>query len=51
MKTLLIVAAIIVFLVHGFVMYCCIKVRVLCKDRNIGTWKAPDVEWIRTVKQ
>ena len=26
MKTLLIVAAIIVFLVHGFVMYCCIKV-------------------------
>ena len=25
MKTLLIVAAIIVFLVHGFVMYCCIK--------------------------
>lgn len=26
MKTLLIVAAIIVFMVHGFVMYCCIKV-------------------------
>ena len=26
MKTLLIVAAIIVFLVHGFVMYCRIKV-------------------------
>ena len=26
MKTLLIVAAIIVFMVHGFVMYCCNKV-------------------------
>ena len=26
-------------------------VRVLCTDRNIGTWKVPDVEWIRTMKQ
>ena len=24
--------------------------RVLCTDRDIGTWKAPDVEWIRTMK-
>ena len=22
----------------------------ICTDRNIGTWKVPDVEWIRTMK-